>query len=227
MMWLDPICKAELATQAVLLNPNFEDADMTPWVRTAITGIRPWSIGRAPQSGTQNVFTVESSSIRQNFAATKGYRFCEFTFWAQRPSTATMAVTIHYSNGQSSEPFTLNSLIQTAWTKVDIMPLIGLHDDLVGIEIIKTGSGTARLDNFHAIAFPGPIVSALSLNNNLVEFDANGLEPGIKHWMQAKEVLTEPQWISVLPLTPTGRTTRIEYRVPDESATRFFRVMRP
>jgi hypothetical protein len=98
------LCLADICHgTTVLLNPSFEDSDMSPWTRTAISGIRPWGLGSAsPQDGTWYVFAVDEASIEQSFGSIPGSSVTEFSFWIDRPESSTVFVELLFSGGATS-----------------------------------------------------------------------------------------------------------------------------
>jgi hypothetical protein len=150
------ICLLEVSSAAVLiLNPSFESSDMSAWNRTAITGIRPWGRGSASaQDGSWYVFTVDEASISQSFASILGAEVTTFTFWVDRPTTANMFSELSYLDGSSSGRVSINGGTAPGWGQYVALSLVEPTKQLTGLSIIKTGTGTARLDNFQLVAVP-------------------------------------------------------------------------
>ena len=140
---------------SLILNPSFEDSDMSAWTRTEITGIRPWGRGAAsPQDGSWFVFTVNEASISQTFTPTLGSDVGNFSFWVDRPLTANMFLELSYADGSSSGLIDLNAATGPGWTSFDALPSIDQAKLLNGFTVTKLGTGTARLDNFQVSAVP-------------------------------------------------------------------------
>ena len=159
------ICLLEVSSAAVLiLNPSFESSDMSAWNRTAITGIRPWGRGSASaQDGSWYVFTVDEASISQSFSSILGAEVTAFTFWVDRPTTANMFIELSYQDGSSSGRVSINGGTAPGWGLYDALSLVEPTKQLTGLSIIKTGTGTARLDNFQLVAVPEASTVALCI----------------------------------------------------------------
>lgn len=159
------ICLLEVGSAAVLiLNPSFESSDMNSWNRTAITGIRPWGRGSASaQDGSWYVFTVDEASISQSFSSILGAEVTAFTFWVDRPTTANMFIELTYQDGSSSGRVNINGGTGPGWGKYDALSIVEPTKQLTGLSIIKTGTGTARLDNFQLVAVPEASTVALCI----------------------------------------------------------------
>jgi hypothetical protein len=141
----------------VLLNPSFEDSDMSPWIRTAISGIRPWSLGAAtPQDGDWFVFSVGEASIEQSFDSILGSEITEFGFWIDRPTTSTVLVELLISGGEPSGQTDISSETGPGWAHYDVLPLVNPSENITGIRITKLNTGTTRLDNFSLKVVPEP-----------------------------------------------------------------------
>jgi len=141
----------------VLLNPSFEDDDMTQWTRTAISGIRPWGRGAAgPHDGNWYVFTVNEASIEQSFSPILGTNIIELNFWVQRPSLADMFVELVFAGGGPSKRIDIPSDFGNGWRQYDVLPHVDPWDTISAIRITKLGSGVARLDDFHFNVVPEP-----------------------------------------------------------------------
>jgi hypothetical protein len=151
LVLLGELCPAA----TVILNPSFEDSDMSAWTRAAITGIRPWSRGSATApDGSWYVFTIDEASISQSFPSVLGAEVSEFTFWVDRPTTANMFIELSYQDGSKSGRISINGDTAPGWGLYDALPLVETLKQLTTISIIKTGTGTARLDNFKLVAVP-------------------------------------------------------------------------
>jgi hypothetical protein len=159
------ICLLEVSSAAILiLNPSFESSDMSAWNRTAITGIRPWGRGSASaQDGSWYVFTVDEASISQSFSSILGAEVTAFTFWVDRPTTANMFIELSYQDGSSSGRVSINGGTAPGWGLYDALSLVEPTKQLTGLSIIKTGTGTARLDNFQLVAVPETSTVALCI----------------------------------------------------------------
>lgn len=150
------LCLLEGSSAAVLLlNPSFESSDMSAWNRTAITGIRPWGRGSASaQDGLWYVFAVDEASISQTFSPVLGAEVTTFSFWVDRPMTANMFIELSYQDGSSSGLVSINGGTAPGWGQFGALSLVEPSKQLTGLSIIKTGTGTARLDNFQLVAVP-------------------------------------------------------------------------
>jgi hypothetical protein len=141
----------------VILNPSFENSDMSAWTRTAITGIRPWSRGAAsPQDGSWYVFAPDDASISQTFAPIRGNEIYQFTLWVDRPTTANMFIELTYLDGSSSGQINMNDSTGPGWGSFDVLPSIEPSKELNGFSVTKLGTGSARLDNFQLTLVPEP-----------------------------------------------------------------------
>lgn len=139
----------------VILNPSFEDSDMSAWTRTEISGIRPWGRGSAsPQDGSWYVFTIDEATISQTFGPVRGSEIDHFTFWVDRPTTANMFIELSYLDGSSSGQINMDASTGPAWGSFDALPLVNPTKQLSGLSVTKLGTGTARLDGFQLTAVP-------------------------------------------------------------------------
>ena len=152
------LCLAETCpASTVLLNPSFEDSDMRPWTRTAISGIRPWSLGSAsPQDGSWYVFAVYDASIEQSFGAIRGSNITEFSFWVDRPEASMVFVEILLEGGATSGQIDISSVTGSGWSQYDVLPLVASTDNVTGIRVTKLGDGITSLDNFQLTVVPEP-----------------------------------------------------------------------
>lgn len=175
---------AQSLQASLLVNPNFEDQDMSAWTREAISGIRPWSIGSAtPQSGSRYVFTVDEAKISQTFASVSVDAIEEFSFWVDRPATATLLIEVFYQDGESSGIIDISSATDAGWNKYEAKTLLVQQKNLTGIQITKLGSGTVRLDNFR-LTKEGPSVQ-ISADRGFVTIDFTGIlqhSDNLKDW---------------------------------------------
>jgi hypothetical protein len=153
----------EFSTAAtIILNPSFEDSDMSAWTRTAISGIRPWSRGSAsPQDGNWYISAPDEASISQSFGSILGGEVDQFSFWVVRPTTANMFVELAYADGTSSGQLSMDGSTGPGWGLFDAKALIEPSKMLNGFTITKLGIGSARLDNFQLAVVPEPTTSAL------------------------------------------------------------------
>ena len=139
----------------VILNPSFEDSDMSAWTRTAITGIRPWGRGSAsPQDGSWYVFAPDEASISQTFVPILGSEIDHFSLWVDRPVTANMFFQLSYSDGSSSGQINMNDNTGPGWGSFDVRPSIDPFKQLNGFSVTKLGTGSARLDSFQLTVVP-------------------------------------------------------------------------
>lgn len=139
----------------VILNPSFEDSDMSAWTRTAITGIRPWSLGSASaRDGSWFVFTVNEASISQTFGPVRGSEIDHFTLWVDRPTTAKIFIELLYLGGSTSGQINMEASTGPGWRLFDAQPLVDPSKQLNGISVTKLGTGTARLDGFKLTVVP-------------------------------------------------------------------------
>jgi hypothetical protein len=146
----------------IILNPSFEDSDMSSWTRTALSGIRPWGRGSAsPQDGDWYVFAPDEASISQSFVSILGGEVNQFSFWVDRPTTANMFVELTYADGTSSGQVSIDGSTGPGWGLFDAKPLIDATKMLDGFTVTKLGTGSARLDNFQLTVVPEPTTSAL------------------------------------------------------------------
>ena len=157
------LCLAEICpASTLLLNPSFEDSDMSPWTRTAISGIRPWAHGSAsPQDGSWYVFTVDQASIEQSFGSILGSTITEFSFWIDRPASSMVFVELLFEGGATSGQTDISSVTGSGWGQYDVLPLVAASDNLTGIRVTKLGTGTTRLDNFQLTVVPEPSAGIL------------------------------------------------------------------
>jgi hypothetical protein len=157
------LCFASISpASTVLLNPSFEDSDMSPWTRTAISGIRPWVRGSAsPQDGGWYVFTTDEASIEQTFGSIVGSSITEFSFWIDRPTSSTIFVELLFSGGGTSGQTDITSVTGAGWGQYDVLPLVDPADNITGIKVTKLGTGTTRLDNFQLTVVPEPQTGVL------------------------------------------------------------------
>ena len=159
------LCLIKASSAAVLvLNPSFENFDIAPWTRTAISGIRPWSLGSAgPQHGTSYVFAVDEAVISQNFSPVLGSGVGVFTFWVDRPESANMFIEFFYQDGSQSGRLSINGGTGPGWGQFNALPLVEPEKRLTGFSVVKTGTGTARLDHFQVESVPEPSSAALAI----------------------------------------------------------------
>jgi hypothetical protein len=158
------------AAATIILNPSFEDSDMSAWTRTAISGIRPWGRGSAsPQDGNWYIFAPDEASISQSFGSILGGEVDQFTFWVDRPTTANMFVELAYADGTSSGQVSMDGSTGPGWGLFDAKTLIDPSKMLNGITVTKLGTGSARLDNFQLAVVPEPTTSIfLILGTSLI-----------------------------------------------------------
>ena len=191
----------------LLVNPDFEEQDMSAWTQEAISGIRPWSIGSAtPQSGSRYVFTVNEARISQTFDPVNTTSIGEFSFWVDRPSTATLYIEIFYESDESSGVIDISSATQAGWNKYEAMGLLDLEKNITGVQVTKLGSGTVRLDNFR-LKQKEPSAT-ISVDGDVIMIDFTGIlqySENLKDWYDF-----DPQ-----PTSPYAETV---------AGTRFFRT---
>ena len=150
----------------ILLNPDFEGDDLSAWERTAITGIRAWSVGTAlPQSGSRYLFTNDDSIITQNFSPILGSNVAEFSFWLDRPAFLTLSISLEffYTSGVSSGQIVIPRDLNAGYEQIDVLPLIDTSRGLTGFSLTKAGPGTVRIDNFALSTIPEPSVFLMSI----------------------------------------------------------------
>jgi hypothetical protein len=158
LLCLAGICPAS----TTLLNPSFEESDMSPWTRTAISGIRPWSLGSAsPQDGSRYVFAADEASIEQSFGAILGSSITEFSFWIDRPASSTVLIELLFARGTTSGQTDISSVTGSGWWQYNVFSLVNPTDNITGIRVTKLGTGTTRLDNFRLSVVPEPQTGVL------------------------------------------------------------------
>ncbi len=135
---------------------------MSPWTRTAISGIRPWGRGSAtPQDGVWYVFAPDEALIEQSFGSILGSSITEFSFWIDRPASSAVFVELLLAGGGTSGQTDISSGTGPGWGQYDVLPLIDPTDSITGIRVTKLGTGSTRLDNFQLNFVPEPQTGAL------------------------------------------------------------------
>lgn len=221
------ICSTSCLANDLLVNPDFENADMSAWVRTAISGIRPWGIGAAdPYSGAKYVFTVDEASIQQSFSPVRGEDLKFLCFWADRPEAASLSLELFYSDSSSSGAIDLNSETSTGWNRVDVMGHIDKDRSLNGIKVTKLGTGTARLDNFlistNPVAADGLHISA---DHNTLTISLGNVPPGSTNDLQLSTNLRSDSWQTVQSFVSSGTKTNLSHSLSTEFPSQFYRVI--
>jgi hypothetical protein len=74
-----------------------------------------------------------------------------------------MFIELSYQDGSSSGRVSINGGTAPGWGLYDALSLVEPTKQLTGLSIIKTGTGTARLDNFQLVAVPETSTVALCI----------------------------------------------------------------
>jgi len=221
------ICSTSCLANDLLDNPDFENADMSAWVRTAISGIRPWGIGSAdPYSGAKYVFTVNEASIQQSFSPIRGNDLRFLSFWTDRPETASLSLELFYSDSSSSGMIDLNSRTSTGWDRVDAISYVDKNRSLNGIKVTKLGTGTARLDNF--LISTNPVVAYglhVSADHNALNIFLSNVPPGSTNDLQLSTNLLSDSWQTVQSFVSSGAETNLSHSISNKCPSQFYRVI--
>jgi len=74
-----------------------------------------------------------------------------------------MFIELSYQDGSKSGRISINDATDSGWALYDALPLVETSKQLTELGIIKTGTGTARLDNFKLVAVPEASIVAICI----------------------------------------------------------------